>query len=76
MSQASNHLVDETRRMRRILLVGPTGVGKSALINMLINNNVNEDSLARPVEVDDTSQGQTSFLLHIMICQITPTLIL
>ncbi|CAF0828321.1 unnamed protein product [Adineta steineri] len=49
--------------MCRILFVVPTGVGKSTLINILINNNVNEDSMVRPAEVNDTSQGHTSFFI-------------
>ncbi|CAF1004914.1 unnamed protein product [Adineta steineri] len=49
--------------MRRILFVRPTGVGKSTLINMLINNNVNEDSKACPTRIGDTSQGHTSLFV-------------
>jgi predicted GTPase len=45
------------RRMKRFLFVGPTGVGKSALINILFNDYVKKSSLLQPA---GTSAGSTA----------------
>ncbi|CAM2699174.1 unnamed protein product [Rotaria socialis] len=47
--------------IRRVLFIGPTGVGKSTLINVLISNNVRVEDMSHPAGVGDTSSGQTRF---------------
>jgi GTPase SAR1 family protein len=45
---------------KRLLFVGPTGSGKSTLINVLFNNAVNKESMSAPAIASDTSSGVTS----------------
>ncbi|CAF3675744.1 unnamed protein product [Rotaria sp. Silwood1] len=45
---------------KRILFIGPTGSGKSTLINGLFNDDVKKESLLIPAITNDTSSGVTS----------------
>lgn len=48
------------KRVKRFLFIGPTGVGKSTLINMLFNDDVNQSSLSKPASTSNLSTGSTS----------------
>lgn len=48
------------RRIKRFLFIGPTGVGKSTLINILFNNNVSKSSLLKPAGTSEGSAGSTA----------------
>jgi GTPase SAR1 family protein len=48
------------RRIKRFLFIGPTGVGKSTLINILFNNNVNKQYLSKPAVTSEGSAGSTA----------------
>lgn len=45
---------------KRALILGPTGSGKSTLINILFNKDVTKESLLKPAIADDTTTGVTS----------------
>src|SRR5690349_2579075 len=46
--------------IKRILFIGPTGSGKSTLINILFNDDVEKESLLKPAVANDTSSGVTA----------------
>jgi hypothetical protein len=48
------------RRIKRFLFIGPTGVGKSTLINILFNNNVSKPFLMKPAGTSEGSAGSTA----------------
>ena len=62
--------------MRHVLFAGPSNVGKSTLINILMNNDIQHHHLSTPARVGDSAHGVTSFFLlrtmtfHIMRIQI------
>jgi GTPase SAR1 family protein len=45
----------------KVLFIGPAGAGKSTIINVLFNNQVNADAMSRPAGTGDTTSGQTGF---------------
>lgn len=45
--------------MKRFLFLGPTGVGKSSVINILYNDNVDKESMKEPAVVAATTNGVT-----------------
>jgi hypothetical protein len=49
------------RRIKRFLVIGPTGVGKSTLINTIFNNNVSKPSLLKPAGTSEGSAGSTAY---------------
>ncbi|CAF1610936.1 unnamed protein product, partial [Didymodactylos carnosus] len=44
---------------KRFLFLGPTGVGKSSIINVLYNDDVKKESLNTPAKVGSTTSGVT-----------------
>lgn len=48
------------RRIKRFLFIGPTGVGKSTLINILFNDDVRPWSLLQPASTSESSAGVTA----------------
>jgi GTP-binding protein EngB required for normal cell division len=48
------------RRIKRLLFIGPTGVGKSTLINILFNDSVRKSSLFKPAGISEGSKGSTN----------------
>ncbi len=49
------------RKIKRVLFIGPTGVGKSTLINILFNDSVSKSSLSRPAGISEGSAGSTAY---------------
>lgn len=47
-------------RIKRFLFIGPTGVGKSTLINILFNDDVSKPSLLKPAITSESSSGSTT----------------
>lgn len=47
-------------RIKRFLFIGPTGVGKSTLINILFNDDVSKSSLSTPAKTSESSAGSTT----------------
>jgi len=52
---------------KQILIVGSTGTGKSTIINMLYNNDINCDSCKEPAPVGDSSDSVTKALNYYYI---------
>ena len=48
------------RRIKRFLFVGPTGAGKSTVINMLFNDDARPSSLLQPALTSEGSGGSTA----------------
>lgn len=48
------------RRIKRFLFIGPTGVGKSTVINMIFNDNARPTSLLQPSGTSEGSAGATA----------------
>jgi len=46
--------------MKRSLFIGPTGVGKSTLINIIYHQKVTKEYLSRPAITSDVTLGETS----------------
>ncbi len=48
------------RAPERYLFIGPTGVGKSLILNMCYNEDYNKDALLKPAKTGGSTQGQTA----------------
>ena len=48
------------RRIKRFLFIGPTGVGKSTVINMMFNENAKPSALLQPAGTSEGSAGATA----------------
>ncbi|CAF1452674.1 unnamed protein product [Adineta ricciae] len=49
------------RKTKRFLFLGPTGVGKSTLINTIFNNDVKKTSMSKPAKTSEGSAGATTY---------------
>ncbi|CAF2102592.1 unnamed protein product [Rotaria magnacalcarata] len=47
---------------KRFLIIGPTGVGKSTVVNVLYNGNARKESLTEPADARPTAEGVTKTL--------------